>query len=265
MKQQTKPEKQYLYVPAAHVAAYIFRLLQPHCERIHLAGSIRRMKMLVKDIEIVCIPKREPIPSTPTLFDIEDCSLSPSGGGSASTKNDSTKRGGANTQVSKDFIEALMTITKQTIKGNADGKYMQIETTSTTCPGIMLDLFMPDADDYYRQYAIRTGSKDYAHHVIAAAWSRKGWTGINGVLYKKSECDCKETNGKKIYNLKSTTSNPTRPPVWNSEGEFFTWLGLPYIDPEQREIKGIPNTHQLNQSKHITSAIHGYQCYSPSS
>jgi DNA polymerase/3'-5' exonuclease PolX len=220
MKQQTKPEKQYLYVPAAHVAAYIFRLLQPHCERIHLAGSIRRMKMLVKDIEIVCIPKKETIKDGLFEEDVKQIT-------------------------DRNFIEALMTITKQTIKGNADGKYMQIETTSTTCPGIRLDLFMPDADDYYRQYAIRTGSADYAHHVIAAAWSRKGWVGIQGELYKKSECITKLTGeNKKTYLPDPLIKKYERPPVWSSEAEFFTWLGLPYIDPEQREIKSIPNTHQ---------------------
>jgi len=33
------------------------KLLEPHCIRIQIAGSIRRKKKLIKDIEIVAIPK----------------------------------------------------------------------------------------------------------------------------------------------------------------------------------------------------------------
>lgn len=42
---------------AAHIATHILYDLQPHCDRIEIAGSIRRQKAEVKDIEIVCIPK----------------------------------------------------------------------------------------------------------------------------------------------------------------------------------------------------------------
>jgi DNA polymerase/3'-5' exonuclease PolX len=35
--------------------------LAPVCERVEIAGSIRREKPEVKDIEIVCIPKFEPV------------------------------------------------------------------------------------------------------------------------------------------------------------------------------------------------------------
>lgn len=39
------------------IAEQIKQQLLPHCERIEIAGSIRRQKPEVKDIEIVCIPK----------------------------------------------------------------------------------------------------------------------------------------------------------------------------------------------------------------
>lgn len=54
------------------IAAELVRMLEPVCERIAIAGSVRRRKALVKDIEIVCIPKIERAPSDPTqptLFD----------------------------------------------------------------------------------------------------------------------------------------------------------------------------------------------------
>jgi DNA polymerase/3'-5' exonuclease PolX len=195
---------------ASKVASYIVELLRPHCERIHIAGSIRRLQPQVKDIEIECEPKKQIL--------------------------ERNLLGEEKHTTSADFIHALATITKEVIKGSVEGKYMQIITSSKNCPGIVLDLFMPRPEDYWRQLAIRTGSADYSHYVIAAAWSRKGWVGINGELYKRSQCDCKATGERKIYTLKTTIKNPDRPPVWKTEGEFFTWLGLEYIDPEFRIV-----------------------------
>lgn len=43
---------------AKTIALEIYELLKPHCERIKIAGSIRREKAFVNDIEIVCIPKK---------------------------------------------------------------------------------------------------------------------------------------------------------------------------------------------------------------
>ena len=41
------------------IALEIVELLKPYCERIEIAGSIRREKPMVKDIELVMIPKFE--------------------------------------------------------------------------------------------------------------------------------------------------------------------------------------------------------------
>jgi hypothetical protein len=40
------------------IAINICHKLHPYCDRINIAGSIRRKKPEVKDIEIVCIPKQ---------------------------------------------------------------------------------------------------------------------------------------------------------------------------------------------------------------
>jgi len=42
---------------AQRIARYYLGLLAPACERIEIAGSIRRKKLLVGDIEMVAIPK----------------------------------------------------------------------------------------------------------------------------------------------------------------------------------------------------------------
>lgn len=206
-------ETKYPFDKAHKVADYILNLLKPHCEQIHIAGSIRRMRPEIKDIEIVCQPKKEI--KHEGLF------------------QDEVKI------IDRNFTEALATITEIVIRGNVEGRYIQIKTNSKNCPGIYLDLFMPDPSDYFRQYAIRTGSADYAHHTLANAWRKKGWAGAKDLgLRLISECDAhKDFHGKvSFYTLKKDLKKVTMPPVWTSEGQFFTWLGLEYIDPEFREI-----------------------------
>lgn len=44
---------------AKKIAVTICCKLQPFCEKINIAGSLRRLKPLVKDIEIICVPKVE--------------------------------------------------------------------------------------------------------------------------------------------------------------------------------------------------------------
>lgn len=45
------------YNKALQIAERIKRELEPHCEKVEIAGSLRRKKSEVNDIEIVAIPK----------------------------------------------------------------------------------------------------------------------------------------------------------------------------------------------------------------
>jgi DNA polymerase/3'-5' exonuclease PolX len=214
-------ENKYPFAKAGKVADYLVQLLKPHCTRIHIAGSIRRLQPQVKDIEIICQPKKTVLKD---LFGWDE---------------------GYITDV--DFTQALATISHSILKGNVEGRYMQILTNSKNCPGIQLDLFMPQPDDYYRIYAIRTGSSEYSHAVLANAWKRNGWTGIKDLgLRRISECEShtSPTTGKKTYYLKKEITNPQLPPVWQSEAEFFAWLGVEYIDPEYRVFQKTLNEAQ---------------------
>lgn len=186
------------------IAVDICYILQPFCEKINIAGSVRRKKKEPKDIEIICIPKKEILKD---MFGRDEGVI-------------------VDLQFQKE-VEQLGEI----IKGKTDGKYMQIKLPQ----GINLDLFMPDDFDYYRQYAIRTGSADYAFKIIANGWKKKGWCGSNKGLRKISDCiEIKGSDGKSKWNC--VKANAELPPVWQSEEQFFEWLGIKYLPPNRRNI-----------------------------
>jgi len=186
---------------ALPIAQALRARLLPHCEHIHIAGSVRRCKPQVKDIEIVCQPK---VTVLKDLFDYDEGQI-----------------------VDSNFARIVEEELGRVIKGNSDGRQMQIELLE----GIMLDLFMPRPYDYYRVLAMRTGSRDYSHNVIATAWNKLGWVGTENGLRRRNECT-KNTSGVWICN----TTYPKIPPVWKSEEEFFQWLGVKWIEPKLREV-----------------------------
>jgi DNA polymerase/3'-5' exonuclease PolX len=48
---------------ALEIAVDVVRQLLPHCSRVEIAGSVRRLKDEVRDIEVVCIPIPERLAS----------------------------------------------------------------------------------------------------------------------------------------------------------------------------------------------------------
>lgn len=192
---------------AKKIAIEICESLQPFTDKIHIAGSIRRKKTEVKDIEIVLRPKLEAITAT-DLFSI----------------------GTTTYDIITGFTNAVIGL-GQIEKGNTRGKYLKIVLPQ----GINLDLFIPDENDFYRQYAIRTGSADYSFKVIANGWRKIGWVGSD--LGLRLEKDCIETkmpNGKS--NWKCIRDKNNSPPIWESEQDFFDWIKVKYVKPEFRNV-----------------------------
>jgi len=188
---------------AQKIAVDICYKLQPYTEKINIAGSIRRQKNEVNDIEIICIPHTAP---SQNLFGTES----------------------SHTYRVFGFRNTLNHL-GEIIKGNpAEGKYLQIQLPEN----IKLDLFMPAPRDYYRIHAIRTGSAEYANKVIAKAWLKKGWCGTtNAGLCKQSEC---VRQGDKWT---CVVRNPTKHPGWKSEEDFFSWLGIKHVHAALRDFE----------------------------
>jgi DNA polymerase/3'-5' exonuclease PolX len=142
---------------AFEIAERIRSELAPFCDRIEIAGSIRRCKPEVGDIEIVAIPTR--VHHEPDLF----------------------------TSVADDHVRFVafqkfcdLVNRWPAGKGKSTGKYTQ----RILPEGIKLDLFMADKDNWGLIYAIRTGSAAFSHHVLANAWVRAGYHSMEGHLVK---------------------------------------------------------------------------------
>jgi DNA polymerase/3'-5' exonuclease PolX len=165
---------------AFETAKIVINKLCGFCDRIEIAGSIRRRKAMVKDIEIVCIPKSE---EEEDLFGQKV--LVPCNG----------------------FIKTVDLWPK--VKGEPTGRY-----TQRILPGdIILDLFIANKDNWGYIYAIRTGSAEYSHKVLANGWVKNGYTGKEGSLWK---------NGKAV--------------IIPEEEDLFKICGVPYTEPEEREF-----------------------------
>lgn len=144
---------------AEKIAQKYVALLAPYCERLEIAGSVRRKKPEVKDIEIVCIPMQEiVIEKSEDLFD--------------ESKH--------NYQVHREFVGAVNRLEK--IKGEPTGKYTQ----RLLPEGINLDLFIANKDNWGYILAIRIGPDGYSKY-LADTWVRQGYRGIDGTLTKNGK------------------------------------------------------------------------------
>lgn len=159
---------------AEHIAAGVMQQLEPHCELISVRGSILRERPTIGDVEIVCVPKA--YEATPL------------------------------------FASGIATVVNQweKVRGELPCRYTQRILPN----GMKLDLFMVHPDGYGLQCAIRTGSADWSHQVLARAWVRAGYHSEGGLLRR---------------------ADGTVVPVC-TEPELFALIGLPWVDPRDREV-----------------------------
>lgn len=143
---------------ARELAMVLVADLAPHCERVEVAGSIRRGKPWVNDIEIVAIPKTVAVAGTMDLFGNEE------------------QAGGQERDPA--FVEAAKRYIHTHVKGQlATGRYVQFLTRT----GVKVDLFMATRDNWGYILTIRTGSAEYSKG-LAHRWVKMGYEGKDGML-----------------------------------------------------------------------------------
>jgi DNA polymerase/3'-5' exonuclease PolX len=165
-------EIKYPYETAYKIALEVVEQLKPHCERIAIAGSIRRKKAEVGDIEVLITPK----PYEVGLFQ----------SGIATVVNQWEK-----------------------VKGELPCKYTQRILPS----GIKLDLFFAEEANWGLVFALRTGSADYSHKILANGWVRQGFKSEGGYLFRDGE----------RYEVRE-------------EEDLFKLIGVRYVEPESRNL-----------------------------
>jgi DNA polymerase/3'-5' exonuclease PolX len=191
-------------------------LLAPYCERIQIAGSIRRGKEMVKDIDLVAIPK---MTSKRSLFE--------------PTKVEETE-----------FHDTLATTLRVTADGPRliRGTILSSAAVSTSAPlmnasmiapsrSIQVDVYLATAESWATLLLIRTGSAEHNIWMCGRARACGGKLHADGSgLEVPGQYDpiAQRTVNNQVIHAKT-------------EEEIFKAMGLPYAEPGKREcVNGRP-------------------------
>ncbi len=134
------------------VAETLMRVLEHRAERVIIAGSIRRRKEMVGDIELLYIPR------------YENCQL------------DLLSEGQVN--VTDECIDELIACGQLAKRTNAKGSEVwgaKNKLAVHVPTGIPVDLFATDADSWWNYLVCRTGPAE-SNMRIAQAARQRGWT-----------------------------------------------------------------------------------------
>lgn len=181
---------------AERVALEVMTLLAPVCERIEIAGSIRRRKEEVKDIELVCQPK----------LMIDPKSLIPDAVEPISAIDHHVQR------LVRD--EPRLTFNKQNPKNGT--RYKTLKWVGTW----KIDLFavLPPAE-WGALFAIRTGPFDFGRLLVTKQ------------CYGGAMPDTFEQRAGRLIDLRTGEKIPTP-----EEADFFDALRVPCWEPELRTV-----------------------------
>lgn len=183
--------------------------MAPFCGRCLVAGSIRRRKEEVKDIEIVATPIMETAYVQEGLFSEEV------------TVN--LLHRWATTQLIISWIKpGVSQIVPWKIK--PEGKYWRGLLPS----GIKLDLFIADYTNFGLIYAIRTGCADFSSALLAHANTRSRYQTETRWYEDRPEL---KKRGESGYLVAKANGERVATP---EERDVFELLGLEYIEPHER-------------------------------
>lgn len=179
---------------AQALAQSLIEVMRPFCQRCEIAGSIRRQKERVKDIEIVAAPRWSEQADPTDLF-----------GG---TRPNNDLFDWASTQ---DLVRWIKPGTSEIVPWDVkpDGKYWR---GYLPAQGIKLDLFLTTPSNWGAIFLVRTGSALFSYEVVSLA-RRVGYRFAEGAFFDDRAC--------KVL------------PV-PEERMVFDHLGLEYVEPCDR-------------------------------
>lgn len=193
------------------LAQALVELMRPYCDRIEVAGSIRRESEEVKDIEIVAVPRWEDRTLEGVLFDVPN-------------KVNLLHEAMLNPDPSKIKVEWIKpgtsVIEPWPIK--ADGKYWRGLLAGADGRGplqtIKLDLFLARPENWGVIYTIRTGSADFSRALVT---------------YARDKTPYRVAEGNLVWN--TIGSGPSGELVnCREEEHLFACLDLEWVEPRLR-------------------------------
>lgn len=194
------PDKiRYPRAAALAVARELCEALKPHCERLIVAGSLRRRKAMVGDVEILYIPRLERVQRAATLELFGQFSAP------AEFINCADRA-----------LEELRVKAVILQRKNVNGSIMwgdKNKFATHTASGIPVDFFSASEANWFNYLVCRTGSADN-NTAICLATQAKGWKW-------------------NPYGAGFTDQENNLVPV-RSEPDVFALAGLPYKEPERR-------------------------------
>lgn len=132
------------YAKAKQIAEEVVALLEHHCTKIAIAGSIRRQKPIIGDIEIVVIAK----PYQTGLFQ-----------------------------------DGIATVVNQWKKVKGELEYGKTKYTQRILPqGIKLDLFFAEEENWGCIFLIRTGDWEFSKKFMGTLIPSRGYKQEDGYL-----------------------------------------------------------------------------------
>ena len=191
------------HADALTIAQGLVECLRPACTRIEIAGSIRRGKAEVKDIEIVAIPDLTPVPRPRAEF------------------------GKPIPKVHKTKLDAILDemVSERLICFEKNGdKHKKFDFQNH----IYCDLFLvtPPAE-WGVQMVIRTGPADFSHWIVTR--QRSGGAMLNTHRVQDGAVWLGATEEK--------NPDPSTKLSMPEEMDFFRFLGLGWIEPGAREAR----------------------------
>lgn len=189
---------------ASDVAHRFKTLIGPWCERVAIAGSIRRRQPTVGDIEVVAVPKIETVNLTDMFGEVT---------------------GAEQRDMLHEEMEYRLRLGQVEQRPKANGTLMWGRKAKLlTFEGVNVDLFSPEAARFGWILAIRTGPADWSNAMVTPVGQRThtGRPGMLPPLYRSRE-------GWLTYRVSGERiETPT-------EQTVFDLLALEWREPWERE------------------------------
>lgn len=208
------------YERAVTLASGLLAALAPSCHRIEVAGSVRRRKADVKDIELVAIPRwaDRPVDGQALLFDAE--------GGLFEEPVESVN-------LLQEAVQDLADAGRlSVIKPNVDdvvawhlepqGRYWRLYLPRHN---LKIDLFLATPETWGLVFTIRTGSAEFARAMLAR------WKQVSGGGYSQEA---------RLW--RPGARSPERTP---EEDDVFRLCQVTYVPPDQRGTYRAMEDHAL--------------------